>query len=95
MAKFKVVKIYDGNTFEVEGWVWNGYSGKYVRAIGYTTPNSNQNFWFLPKQKLEQLLLFKEVELVNVQNMSNGVLSCRVLLNGTDIADYFPEYKIY
>lgn len=94
MAFFKVTKIYDGNTFEVEGWKWNDYSGKFVRAAGYSTPNMRQEFNFLPKQKLERLILYKTIELGNVHNLSNGVLTCEVFINGVNLSDYFPEYRI-
>ena len=93
MALFKVIKVFDGNTFQVDGWTWREHSGSLVRATGYYTPRLNEQYYFLPKQKLEKLILHQRVELGNVHSYNNGILSCEVFINGIPLWQYFPEYK--
>jgi hypothetical protein len=91
MELFKVIKVFDGNTFQVEGWNFQGQSGVYVKAAGYNAPK--EAFSFLPKQRLERLILYKYVELGNVYSVGSRILYCDVFLNGSNLSNYFPEYK--
>jgi endonuclease YncB( thermonuclease family) len=93
MALFKVTRVYDGNTFKVYSWNWNNIYGRLVRDTGYYTPRSNEPYAFLPKQKLERLILHQWVELKNVRSYNNGILFCEVYINGVNLLNYFPEYR--
>jgi endonuclease YncB( thermonuclease family) len=94
MAKFTVSQIIDGDTFSVRGgWKWNGNTGERVRPIGYDAPELPSHSGNAAKQELERLILNKQVELSNVATIDRGRLVCDVLLNGRNLADYFPEFR--
>lgn len=53
---FKVTKVIDGDTFEIEG-------NKKIRLIGINAPEMGQPYSLLAKEKLEELILNKNVRL--------------------------------
>src|SRR4030042_3118024 len=91
---FKVTKVIDGDTFEVSpNWQWNDKTGSVLRANGYNTPEEGKQGYQDSKDKLSDLILNKEVELVKAIKISYGRLLCDVKYNGKNLADYFPEYQ--
>lgn len=91
---FKVVKIIDGDTFEVSpNWEWGDQKGNTVRAKGYNAPEEGQPGYEEAKEKLRRLILGKEVELKDPIKVTFGRLLCDVYYQGKNLADYFPEYQ--
>ena len=91
--KFKVNKIIDGDTFEVSpSWEWGEQSGNLVKIYGYTIPETEVSGTVPVQEKLESLILNKEVELKNPIRITYGRLLCKVHYEGKNIADNFPEY---
>lgn len=91
---FKVTKVIDGDTFEVSpDWEWNNESGSGVRPNGYDTPEKDEQGYQAAKDKLSDLILNKEVELVKKIKLTYGRLLCDVEYNGKNLADYFPKYQ--
>ncbi len=94
MTTFKVTKIIDGDTFEVSpNWKLNNQTGSVVRANGYDTPEEGKPDYQTAKDKLENLILNKEVELNDPIRITYGRLLCDVYYKGKNIADYFTEYQ--
>ena len=90
----KVTNIVTADTFEVfPPWRWEGQSGIRVRPAGYNTPEGGQVGYQESKNKLRRLILEKEVELRNFDDIDYDRLVCDVYFNGRNLADYFPEYK--
>jgi len=91
--RFKVVEIIDGDTFIISpGWKWNNEIGARIRPTGYDTPEKGEPQFQETKEKLEQLLLNKEVELKNPVKLSYGRLLCDIYLNGRNLKTFFPKY---
>lgn len=91
---FKVTTVIDGDTFKVSpNWKWNNETGSVVRANGYNTPEEGKPGYQAAKDKLRDLILNEEVELVKAIKLTYGRLLCDVEYNGTNLADYFPEYQ--
>lgn len=91
---FKVIEVIDGDTFDVSpNWSWGDQEDKRVRANGYNAPEEGQPGYQAAKEKLERLILNKEVELRNPINITYGRLLCDVYYEGKNLADYFPEYQ--
>lgn len=91
---FTVRRVIDGDTFEVSpNWKWNEQTEHVVRANGYDTPEEGQPGYQEAKDRLTNLILGKEVELKDPIRITYGRLLCDVYYNGTNLADYFPEYK--
>ena len=91
---FRVTRVIDGDTFEVSSkWEWNDQTGNVVRVNGYDTPEKGESEHQSTKDKLENLILNKDVELKNPIRITYGRLLCDVYYNGKNIADYFPEYQ--
>lgn len=91
---FKVIRVIDGDTFGVSpNWKWNEQTGSIIRANGYDTPEEGQPGYQTAKEKLENLILNKEVELKNPIRITYGRLLCDVYYNGKNLADYFCEYQ--
>ena len=85
-----VIKIIDGDTFEVyPNWTWNGREGSVVRPRGYDTPERDEAGYQEAKDKLSNLILDKEVELKNPVGLTYDRLLCDVYYDGRDLADYF------
>ena len=94
MAEFKVIKIIDGDTFDVTPqWKWNGQSGSRVRPTGYDAPEINTLAGQKAKEKLSKLILNKNIELLNAYRIDRGRIICDVYYNGKNLAEYFPEYQ--
>ena len=76
---FKVVKVIDGDTFEVSPkWTWNNQEGNIVRANGYDTPEEGHPRYQAAEDKLTRLILGKEVGLKNAIKITYGRLLCEV-----------------
>ena len=91
---FKVTEVIDGDTFKVSpGWKWNDKEGDTVRANGYDTPEQGQPGYQEAKEKLEKLILGKDVELKNPIKITYGRLLCDVYIGGKNLASFFPEYQ--
>jgi endonuclease YncB( thermonuclease family) len=95
MSEFTVSEVIDGDTFKVSGgWQWNGRKGDTVRPIRYDTPEKGEYGYGEAKQKLENLILYKNVEIKNAQAIDAwGRLIADVFYQGRNLADYFPNYK--
>lgn len=93
MGFFRVVRVVDGDTFDVPSWQWDGQTGQRVRPTGYNTPELPSPSGQTAKNKLETLILGKEVELRRAYTIDRGRLVCDVYYNARSLADYFPEYK--
>jgi endonuclease YncB( thermonuclease family) len=94
MNKFKVSSVVDGDTFDVaSGWEWGKERGSRVRPTGYDAPELGTYEGERAKQKLQNLIGGKEVELGDAKTIDRGRLVCDVFFNGRNLADYFPEYK--
>lgn len=90
---FKVIEVIDGDTFRVSpNWKWNDEKGDIVRPNGYNTPEKGEVGYESTKNKLERLILGKNVELKNVIKLTYGRLLCDVYIGGENLASYFPEY---
>ena len=91
---FKVIDVIDGDTFVVTpNWEWDEETGNAVRPVGYNTPEQGESGFDEAKEKLGLLINDKDVDLVDPIKLSFGRLLCTVLLNGKDLAEYFPEYQ--
>lgn len=92
---FKVTKIIDGDTFEVSPeWKWDNKTGNIVRPTGFDTPELGNPFSKRTSQQLSNLILNKQVEWKNAKTISYGRLVCDVFVDGKNLADFFPKYKI-
>lgn len=82
MTSFTVIKIIDGDSFEVSpNWKWNDQTGSAIRAYGYDTPEENDLGHQTAENKLTELILNKEVELKNPVRITYGRLLCNVYHN--------------
>ena len=91
---FTVIEVIDGDTFEVSpNWKWNDQTGSMVRADGYNTPEEGEPGYQTAKEKLNNLILNKQVELKNPIRITYGRLLCSVYYDGKNLAAYFPEYQ--
>jgi len=94
MAKFTVINIIDGDTFDVSpGWRWEGQSGERVRPTGYNAPELSTYGGEQAKQKLYRLIYGKSIELGSAYKVDRGRLVCDVYFEGRNLAEYFPEYQ--
>jgi len=90
MALFMVSSIIDGDTFEVSGgWKWNGTTGTRVRPTGYDAAELHAYGGQSAKDKLQRLILGKQVELRTAHCIDRGRLVCDVYFQGRNLADYF------
>ena len=90
----KVTEVIDGDTFKVSPcWKWNDKEGDTVRANGYDTPEQGQVGYQAAKERLEELILGKDVELKNPIKITYGRLLCDVYIAGKNLASFFPEYQ--
>jgi endonuclease YncB( thermonuclease family) len=93
MALFTVKQIIDGDTFEVNpGWKWQQHTGERVRPTGYDTPEMNTLAGQMAKDRLEKLILGKQVELGSAYKVDRGRLVCDVFFKGKKLEEYFPIY---
>jgi len=92
---FRVTEIVDGDTFKISpNWKWNEQEGDTVRPNGYDTPEKGEPGYQAAKEKLERLILGKEVELKNTIGITYRRLLCDVYVGGRNLADFFPKYQI-
>ena len=90
MAFFKVSAIIDGDTFEVSGgWEWNGQTGTRIRPTGYDAAELRAYGGQSAKDRLQRLILGKQVNLGSAYRVDRGRLVCDVYFNGKNLADYF------
>ena len=90
MAKFSVIKIVDGDTFDVSpDWRWNGTSGSRVRPAGYDAAERGSRAGAAATRRLASLILGKKVELGTAHRVDRGRLVCEVFFNGHNLKDYF------
>ncbi len=91
---FRVTAVLDGDTFSVSpNWKWNNETGNTVRPAGYNTPEEDEPGHQEATEKLEGLIMGKDVELKNAIKITYGRLLCEVYVNGNNLAEYFPEYQ--
>lgn len=87
---FTVIRVIDGNTFEVSPhWNWNDQTGSVVKATGYDVPKQGEPGYQTAKDKLEKLLLNEQVELLKPLKLPSGRLLADVEYKGLNLADYF------
>lgn len=90
MHTFQVIRIIDGDTFEVNPtWQWNGESGNRVRPTGYDAAEIGALGGAAATAKLASLILGRSVQLGNGYRIDRGRLVCDVYFNGYDLAKYF------
>lgn len=90
MPEVTVVKIVDGDTFEVSpNWNLNGESGSRVRPTGYDAPEMKSPGGPAAKRKLAGLILNQKVALKNYHRIDHGRLVCDVFFKGRNLASYF------
>jgi len=91
MAMFTVVKIVDGDTFDVNpAWQWNGESGKRVRPAGYDAAELGTRGAITATRRLSGLILGKKVRLGTAHRVDRGRLVCEVYCsNGHNLKEYF------
>jgi len=93
--EWKVIGIIDGDTFKVSPrWKWRGQTGNRVRPLGYNTPEKGQAGYDDATKKLREIILGKKVEFGKAVKIDRGRLLCDVFIEGENIADFFPEYKV-
>jgi hypothetical protein len=92
-TKVKAVTIINGNTLVVSpSWHWRRRKGDRVRATGYHCVEMGEPGWERMRARLEELVLYREVELKNLGEIELGVLVCDVYLEGVNIAHYFASF---
>src|ERR1700748_607195 len=99
MSTFKVIQILSANTIRVApGWTVaiNGesFEDDKVRISGLKVDPTNAYV----QHRLTSFLLQKGVELINATLIPNvdfvgAKISCDVILDGTNITYYFPEFR--
>tara|TARA_B100001964_G_C14187066_1_gene579137 strand:- start:509 stop:808 length:300 start_codon:yes stop_codon:yes gene_type:complete len=95
MTHFNVTNVVDGDTFDVNPeWEWKGNQGQRIRPKGFNTPERWEAGYSQAKKKLKELIHHKNVELKNAVKIDRGRLVCDVFLNGRNLANYFPKYKL-
>lgn len=92
-AKVKALRIIDGNSFLITpSWYWRRREGDRVRAVGYHCPEMGEPGWEKARTRLENLILYQNIELKNPTDIELGVLVCDVFLQGINIAHHFLEF---
>ena len=93
MGNHRVVKVIDGDTFEVDpGFkLRNGSRITRVRPARYNAPELHEFGGDAAKRKLSRLILGKVVKLDNPQTVHKGRLVCDVYINGRNLASYFSK----
>ncbi|MFC1452957.1 thermonuclease family protein [Verrucomicrobiota bacterium] len=90
MVKFNVIRIVDGDTFDVSpDWRWNGNSGSRVRPAGYDAAERGTRGGAAATRELARLILGKTVELGTAYSVDRGRLVCEVFFNGHNLKEYF------
>lgn len=96
--RFLVKKVINAEEIEIEpNWAFQGHTGKSVIVFGYQTPQQGMYGYEFAAKKLKALLEGKHVELFSPtffpKYFGTTKLVCRVYLDGTDISNFFPEFK--
>lgn len=90
MTKFNVIRIVDGDTFDVSpDWMWNGTSGSRIRPAGYDAAERGSYGGATATRDLASLILGKTVELGTAYRVDRGRLVCEVFFKGQNLKDYF------
>lgn len=88
MALFTVSSVIDGDTFEVSGgWQWNGQTGTRVRPTGFDAAELHAYGGQAAKDKLQRLILGRQVDLRTAYRVDRGRLVCDVYFRGRYLAD--------
>ena len=78
-------------------WLHQRKTGNRVRVLGFFPPTDEREYGFsFAKKKLTALLHEKKIELFNptfIDKYGEDILFCNVYLDGSDIKNYFPEFK--
>lgn len=89
MAKFKVVRIVDGDTFDMKpDWKWNGETGSRVRPAGYDAAEIGSPAGQSAKDKLQRLVLNQKVDLGDAYRVDRGRLVCEVFFRERSLTSY-------
>jgi len=73
-------------------WHWRRREGNRIKAAGYSCPEIGEPGWEMARRRLEELILYRDIELKNPGEIELGVLVCDVYLEGINIADYFLDF---
>ena len=83
-----VNRIISATTFEVfPPWRWEQWSGIKVRVAGLKQLEAREVGYDKAKKNLEMIVLNKEVELKNMQDIDYDCLVCDVLIDGKNVAE--------
>lgn len=89
-----VIDVIDGHTFRISPkWKFLDETGNTIKANGYIAPEPGDPRYLEAKEKLERLILDKEVILSNRKSITDGRLHCDVFIGGRNLAGFFPEYR--
>ena len=89
MSEFTVVKVVDGDTFDVSpNWKWSGETGSRVRPTGFDAAEIGSRGGQSAKEKLVRLVLNKRVDLRKAYRVDRGRLVCDVFFQGRGLASY-------
>ena len=103
MTPFKVIQVINGDTIKVApNFQWTAPTGQNIagdtlRVLGYILPVKQTYRYNYAKQKLEKLLLNKNIVLKNAQLINENNIqqtACEILVDNVDVAFYFPEYRV-
>lgn len=95
MSVHTVVKIVDGDTFEVSpGWSRHGVTGYWVRPAGLIAPELGTDEGDVARERLTELILNQEVELKENLYLDRGRLICNVLYQGRPLASQIAGAEI-
>lgn len=94
-AMLKVVEIINGNTVRIDtNWTWQGQTGNVVVISGYNPAKLPDIGDTICKQRLTSLVFNKQIALFTPAVVKDGKLHCNVMLGSSNIAAYFPEFKV-
>ena len=92
MHTFQVVRVVDGDTFDVTpSWNWHGNTGNRVRPDGYDAAEVGATGGAVAMAKLSSLILGRSVQLGEAHTLDRGRLVCEVYLDGRNLAEYFRK----
>lgn len=86
--KMLVKRILSATTFEVyPPWRWEKWSGIKVRVAGLKQLEAREVGYDKAKKHLDTIILNKEVELKNMQDIDYDCLVCDVHVDGKNVAE--------
>lgn len=95
MLTFQVIRIIDGDTFDVNpNWQWNAQTGSRVRPTGYDAAEVGTAGGPTATAKLASLILGRSVQLGYAYRIDRGRLVCDVYFNGHNLANYFRSRAV-